>query len=82
MTWIKTNFLWMMFRCGWCSKPGQQRVLAIWLKRSAFDHYLAHALVRGSVTNFQGLHGLHTLAVPPHHTHAKLFADVTGSSQS
>jgi hypothetical protein len=48
MTWIKPSFLWMMYRCGWARKPGQERVLAIrisrvgfeWaLTRSAFAHY-------------------------------------------
>ncbi len=29
MTWIKPSFLWMMYRCGWASKPGQERVLAV-----------------------------------------------------
>ena len=28
MTWIKPSFLWMMYRCGWATKPGQERVLA------------------------------------------------------
>lgn len=43
MSWIKPNFLWMMFRCGWASKPDQERVLAIKLRREAFDHILANA---------------------------------------
>ena len=54
MTWIKTNFLWMMFRCGWASKHNQQRVLAIWLKRSAFETYLENAREKGSVRGFKG----------------------------
>lgn len=29
MTWIKPSFPWMMDRCGWASKPNQERVLAI-----------------------------------------------------
>jgi hypothetical protein len=24
MTWIKPSFLWMMYRCGWAEKPGQE----------------------------------------------------------
>ncbi len=28
MTWIKPSFLWMMYRCGWATKPGQEHVLA------------------------------------------------------
>lgn len=40
MSWIKTNFLWMMYRCGWGTKPSQEVVLAIWIKREAFDEIL------------------------------------------
>lgn len=44
MTWIKPNFLWMMYRNGWGTKVGQEVVLAIHLKRSAFQHYLENAV--------------------------------------
>lgn len=44
MSWIKPNFLWMMYRSGWGTKAGQEVVLAIWLKRSAFDEILALAV--------------------------------------
>jgi hypothetical protein len=44
MTWIKPNFLWMMYRCGWATKEGQEVVLAIRLQRSAFDHILSLAI--------------------------------------
>ena len=37
MTWIKPSFLWMMYRCGWATKEGQERVLAIDIKREGFD---------------------------------------------
>lgn len=40
MTWIKPNFLWMMYRNGWGTKEGQEVTLAIHLKMSAFKHYL------------------------------------------
>ena len=41
MTWIKTNFLWMMYRCGWAAKDANQaRVLAIELDREAFEELL------------------------------------------
>eukprot|EP00754_Rhynchopus_humris_P004493 Rhum_TRINITY_DN12276_c0_g1::Rhum_TRINITY_DN12276_c0_g1_i1::g.50642::m.50642 len=44
MTWVKTNFLWMMYRCGFGQKDkNQTRVLGIWLKRSSFDEILADA---------------------------------------
>jgi hypothetical protein len=40
MTWIKPNFLWMMYRNGWGTKEGQECVLAIHLKLEAFKRYL------------------------------------------
>src|SRR5690349_4107499 len=43
MTWIKPSFLWMMYRSGWATKPGQQRVLAIQITRDGFEGALAHA---------------------------------------
>ncbi len=44
MTWIKPNFLWMMYRSGWGTKPGQEITLAIKLKKDVFDDYLASAV--------------------------------------
>ena len=41
MSWIKTNFLWMMYRCGWATKPDQEVVLAVSLHREAFESVLA-----------------------------------------
>jgi hypothetical protein len=43
MTWVKPSFLWMMYRCGWASKPGQERVLAVEITRSGFEWALARA---------------------------------------
>ncbi|MGN9780764.1 DUF4291 domain-containing protein [Nonomuraea sp. ZG12] len=43
MTWIKPSFLWMMYRCGWATKPGQTRVLAIALTHEGFAWALAHS---------------------------------------
>ena len=44
MSWIKPNFLWMMYRAGWATKEGQEVVLAIWLARAGFDAILAQAV--------------------------------------
>jgi hypothetical protein len=44
MSWIKPNLLWMMDRCGWASKEGQEVVLAVRLKRSAFEAILRQAV--------------------------------------
>lgn len=43
MSWIKPNFLWMMYRCGWASKPNQERVLAITIAKSNFEVILNEA---------------------------------------
>jgi hypothetical protein len=44
MSWIKPNFLWMMYRSGCASKEGQEVVLAVRLKRTAFDEILRLAV--------------------------------------
>ena len=44
MSWIKPNFLWMMFRSGWGTKEGQEVVLALRLRRTFFDSLLAAAV--------------------------------------
>ena len=44
MSWIKPNFLWMMYRSGWGKKDGQEVVLAVKIKRTAFDAILAKAI--------------------------------------
>jgi Domain of unknown function (DUF4291) len=43
MTWIKPSFLWMAYRSGWASKPGQTSVLRIRIKRSGFEWALANS---------------------------------------
>ena len=44
MSWIKPNFLWMMFRAGWATKPDQEAVLALRLRRAFFDEILSLAV--------------------------------------
>ncbi len=44
MSWVKPNFLWMMYRSGWAMKVDQEVVLALRLKRSGFDALLASAV--------------------------------------
>jgi hypothetical protein len=44
MSWIKPNFLWMMYRSGWGTKQGQEVTLAVRLRREAFDAILAEAV--------------------------------------
>lgn len=43
MTWIKPSFLWMMYRCGWGTKEGQETVLAVEISRDGFEWALEHA---------------------------------------
>ncbi|MFJ8478375.1 DUF4291 domain-containing protein [Kitasatospora sp. NPDC094011] len=54
MTWIKPSFRWMMYRCGWAGKEGQETVLAIEITREGFEWALANACL----THYE--HGLHT----------------------
>src|SRR5262249_11790625 len=54
MSWIKPNFLWMMDRCGWGTKEGQEVVLAVRLKRSAFDEILRQAVHSAFVLEVYG----------------------------
>jgi hypothetical protein len=50
MTWIKPSFLWMMYRSGWGTKEGQDRVLAIEMTREGFEWALSHA----SLSHYDG----------------------------
>lgn len=45
MTWIKPSFLWMMYRCGWGTKENQECVLAVDMKREAFDYLVKNAVL-------------------------------------
>ncbi|WP_246844518.1 DUF4291 domain-containing protein [Hydrocoleum sp. CS-953] len=44
MSWIKPNFLWIIYRSGWGTKTGQEIILAVTIKRTAFDEILANAV--------------------------------------
>ncbi|AEV88932.1 hypothetical protein ACWT_7923 [Actinoplanes sp. SE50] len=44
MTWIKPSFLWMMYRCGWATKEGQEHVLAVSITREGFEWALTNAV--------------------------------------
>ncbi len=56
MTWIKPSFCWMMYRCGYATKPGQERVLGIDITREGFDWALKHAVLS---TYHEPTHGTH-----------------------
>jgi len=44
MSWIKPNFLWMMYRSGWGTKEGPEITLALRLRRPFFDSLLSSAV--------------------------------------
>ena len=45
MSWIKPNFLWMMYRCGWAEKVNQERVLALWIDKKVLEGILSQAVL-------------------------------------
>lgn len=44
MTWIKTSFLWMMYRSDWAQKINQERILQITMCRQGFDYIINNAV--------------------------------------
>jgi Domain of unknown function (DUF4291) len=44
MTWIKPSFLWLMHRSNWGKKSGQERVLAVRIKRTGWEKALSLAI--------------------------------------
>jgi len=54
MSWIKPNFLWMMYRSGWGTKQDQEIVLAVRIRRDAFDELLARAVHSSFVEEIYG----------------------------
>lgn len=45
MTWIKPSFNWMMYRCGYGTKLGQEIVLGIDIAREGFEWALEHPVL-------------------------------------
>jgi hypothetical protein len=45
MTWIKPSFLWLMHRSNWGQKSGQERVLAVRVKRTGWEKALSSAVL-------------------------------------
>jgi hypothetical protein len=44
MSWVKPNFMWMMYRSGWGTKENQEVTLALRIRRPFFDSLLAMAV--------------------------------------
>jgi hypothetical protein len=58
MTWVKPSFLWMMERCGWATKSGQEHVLRVRIRRAGWEEALSQASltersVKGAVVQVQ-----------------------------
>ena len=45
MTWVKSSFLWMAYRCGYASKTGQERVLGVDIRREGFHWAVRRAVL-------------------------------------
>jgi hypothetical protein len=54
MSWVKPNFLWMMYRSGWGTKQDQEVVLAVRLRRDGFDDLLRRAVHSSFVAEVYG----------------------------
>jgi hypothetical protein len=63
MSWIKPNFLWMMYRSGWGTKENQEVTLAVRLQRSAFDAILKEAVHSSFVAEVYGTEAVWQKAV-------------------
>jgi hypothetical protein len=50
MSWVKPNFLWMMYRSGWGTKADQEATLGLRVRRRFFDRLLESAVE----STFQG----------------------------
>ena len=44
MSWIKPNFLWMMFRSGWASNENQESILALQILKTDFKSILGEGV--------------------------------------
>lgn len=54
MSWIKTNFLWMMYRSGWGTKEDQEVTLALRIRRDFFHQLVTQAVPSTYPTDYVG----------------------------
>jgi hypothetical protein len=54
MSWIKPNFLWMMYRAGWAMKEHKQNILAIEISRTNFEILLKEAVHSSYIEEIYG----------------------------
>ena len=45
MSWVKPNYLWMMYRSGWATKTNQERILAIRILKTDWESILEKAVM-------------------------------------
>jgi hypothetical protein len=56
MTWIKPSFNWMMYRCGYGAKAGQEVVLGIDITREGFEWALERAVLSSFTPSIHSSH--------------------------
>ncbi len=54
MSWIKPNFLWMMYRSGWGSKEGQEVTLGLRIRPTFFDRLVGMAVPSSCSPDYPG----------------------------
>lgn len=56
MTWIKPNFMWMMYRAGWAEKAGQEHILAIRMCLDGFYSIVGQAVASSYIAGQYASH--------------------------
>jgi hypothetical protein len=56
MSWIKPNFLWMMYRSAWATSPGQETVLGLRISRRFFERILLAAVASSHAADSRETH--------------------------
>lgn len=54
MTWIKPSFFWLMHRSNWGHKPNQNRILAVFIKRSGWEKALSQGVLTSPENHIHG----------------------------
>lgn len=54
MTWIKPSFLWLMHRSNWGKKSGQERILAVRIKKTGWEEALSLAVLTAPEPRIHG----------------------------
>ncbi|MCW8877016.1 MAG: DUF4291 domain-containing protein [Kangiellaceae bacterium] len=54
MTWIKPSFFWLMHRSNWGQKTNQNRILAVYIKRSCWEKALSLGVLTSPENHIHG----------------------------